>query len=112
MAETGVAAVGASDAHRAEHVGKAVTKFEGTTAEDLRAAILARTTEWEGSTHEWKTQFSTFRRQMGKNAFAVRDEVRGKVLRDGTGRDLGYPGGRSRPARLDESGLKAEGVSE
>ena len=45
---------------------------------------------------------------MGKNALAVRDEVRGKVLRDGTGRDLGYPGGRSRPARLDESGLRAE----
>ncbi len=29
-----------------------------------------------------------------KNAAAVRDEVRGKLRRDGTGRDLGYPGGR------------------
>jgi predicted metal-dependent phosphoesterase TrpH len=27
--------------------------------------------------------------------------VRGKVLRDGTGRDLGYPGGRYRPPRLE-----------
>lgn len=106
-AESGVAAVGASDAHRAEHVGKALTTFEGSSPDELRAAIQARTTGWEGSTHEWKTQFATFRRQMGKNALAVRDELRGKVLRDGTGRDLGYPGGRSRPARLDERGLKA-----
>ena len=107
IAEVGVAALGASDAHRAEHVGQALTTFEGTSADDVRRAILERTTEWEGSTHEWRTQFATFRRQMGKNALAVRDEVRGKVLRDGTGRDLGYPGGRQRPARLDESGLLA-----
>jgi predicted metal-dependent phosphoesterase TrpH len=99
--ETGVAALGASDAHRAEHVGKAFTTFEGHSAEDVRRAILDRTTEWDGSTHEWKTQFSTFRHQMGKNALAVRDEVRGKLTGDGTGRDLGYPGGRQRPAQLD-----------
>ncbi len=112
VADTGVAAVGASDAHRAEHVGQALTTFAGTSADELRTAIVERKTGWEGSTHEWRTQFSTFRRQMGKNAFAVRDEVRGKVLRDGTGRDLGYPGGRSRPVRLDEAGLRAEGVNE
>jgi len=112
VAETGVAALGASDAHRAEHVGQALTTFEGSSADDVRRAIVERTSGWEGSTHEWKTQFATFRRQMGKNALAVRDEVRGKVLRDGTGRDLGYPGGRSRPARLDESGLRAEGAHE
>jgi predicted metal-dependent phosphoesterase TrpH len=107
VAETGVAAIGASDAHRAEHVGYALTTFEGTSADDLRRAIETRSTSWEGSTHEWTTQFTTFRRQMGKNALAVRDEVRGKLLRDGTGRDLGYPGGRQRPARLDKSGLRA-----
>jgi predicted metal-dependent phosphoesterase TrpH len=110
--QAGVAAVGASDAHRAEHVGYALTTFEGTTGDDLRRAILERSTGWEGSTHEWKTQFSTFRRQMGKNALAVRDEVRGKLLRDGTGRDLGYPGGRSRPPTLDESGLRVERAPE
>ena len=107
IAEMGVAALGASDAHRAEHVGHALTTFPGSSAEDVRRSIVERTTGWEGSTHEWKTQLSTFRRQMGKNAFAVRDEVRGKLLRDGTGRDLGYPGGRLRPARLDESRLGA-----
>jgi hypothetical protein len=102
-----VAALGASDAHRAEHVGHALTTFEGTSADQLREAIMARSTGWEGSKHEWKTQFGTFRRQKGKNALAVRDEVRGKVTRNGTGRDLGYPGGRRRPARLDESALGA-----
>jgi predicted metal-dependent phosphoesterase TrpH len=103
VAASGVAAVGSSDAHRAEDVGHALTTFEGTTADELRAAILARETGWEGSTHPWRTQFATFRRQMGKNALAVRDELRGKVLRDGTGRDLGYPGGRRRPARLEST---------
>src|SRR3954454_11938539 len=46
IAKVGVAALGASDAHRAEHVGHALTTFEGTTADDLRAAILERTTAW------------------------------------------------------------------
>jgi predicted metal-dependent phosphoesterase TrpH len=112
IAEVGVAALGASDAHRAEHVGQALTTFEGSTADDVRRAILERTTGWQGSTHEWRTQFATFRRQMGKNALAVRDDVRGKLLRDGTGRDLGYPGGRLRPARLDESAINAGRASE
>jgi len=107
VAKTGIAAIGASDAHRAEHVGFALTTFEGSSADDVRRAIVERSTGWVGSTHEWKTQFATFRRQMGKNALAVRDEVRGKLRRDGTGRDLGYPGGRQRPARLDESALGA-----
>jgi hypothetical protein len=111
VATTGVAAVGSSDAHRAEDVGHALTTFGGTTAEELRAALLSRQTGWEGSTHPWRTQFSTFRRQMGKNALAVRDELRGKVLRDGTGRDLGYPGGRRRPAGIDHAALAGSGGS-
>ncbi|MBI2773029.1 MAG: PHP domain-containing protein [Chloroflexi bacterium] len=39
-----VAETGSSDAHHAALVGTAWTEFPGTTAEDLRAAILARTT--------------------------------------------------------------------
>ena len=105
VAELGLAAIAASDAHRADHVGHALITFPGETAEDVRRAILARETEWQGSGHAWRTQFATFRSQMGKNALAVRDEVRGKLLRDGTGRDLGYPGGRRRPARLDEAAV-------
>jgi predicted metal-dependent phosphoesterase TrpH len=101
VAESGVAAVAGSDAHRASSVGQAVTVFPGTTPDELRAAILERTTSWEGDFYPWREQVGTFRLQLGKNARAVRDDVRGKLLRSGTGRDLGYPGGRRRPAAFD-----------
>jgi len=110
--EVGLAALGSSDAHRAEDIGQALTTFPGRTAEDVRQAILERTTGWQGESYPWTTQFATFRRQMGKNALAVRDELRGKLRRDGTGRDLGYPGGRLRPARLDRRALGVEHGSE
>ena len=100
VAETGVAAVASSDAHRAEDVGTAVTIFPGHTAADLRAAIEAGQTSWEGARYTWPGQVATFRRQLGKYAAGIRDNVRGQVRRDRTGRDLGYPGGRDRPARL------------
>ncbi len=103
--ETGLGALGSSDAHRAEDVGQAVTLFAGRTPDELRQAIVERATRWQGAPYAFRAQLATFRRQMGKNAQAVRDELRGKLMRDGTGRDLGYPGGRRRPARLDESQL-------
>ena len=96
----GVAAIASSDAHRAEDVGTAFTTFEGTSAADLRAAIVARRTDWQGARYTWPGQLATFRRQLRKYAAAVRDDAGGKLRRDGTGRDLGYPGGRDRPARL------------
>ncbi|MDP8905650.1 MAG: hypothetical protein M3N29_10145, partial [Chloroflexota bacterium] len=65
-----------------------------------------RTTEWEGERYSWPAQVETFRRQVAKRVRAARDDVRGLLLRDGTGRDLGYPGGRRRPARLDERALE------
>ena len=43
-----VAETGSSDAHHAELVGTAWTEFEGTSAEALRAAIVARTTKAGG----------------------------------------------------------------
>ena len=43
-----VAATGSSDAHHAQLVGTAWTEFPGSTAEDLRRAILDRTTTPEG----------------------------------------------------------------
>ncbi|MEA2622429.1 MAG: hypothetical protein QOH61_1339 [Chloroflexota bacterium] len=100
-AEVGLAAVAGSDAHLADAIGQALTTFPGTTPDALREAIAARTTGFEGSVYPWRQQFGMFRQQMGKNARALRDEVRGKLLRDGTGRDLGYPGGRRRPVRYD-----------
>jgi len=102
VAETGRAAIGSSDAHRARDVGQAVTTFSGTTSAELREAIEGRRTDWEGDFYPWRSQLSMFRLQLDKNVRAVRDEVRGKLSRDGTGRDLGYPGGRMRPPRFDE----------
>lgn len=104
VAELGLAAVGSSDAHRASAIGQAVTEFPGTTPDELRAAIEARTTTWSGAAYPWRGQLGMFGHQLAKNARAVGDEVRGKVLRNGTGRDLGYPGGRLRPVRFDARG--------
>jgi predicted metal-dependent phosphoesterase TrpH len=103
--QVGLPEVASSDAHRAEDIGRATTSFTGTSADDLRRAILAGTTEWQGTAYPFGHQLKTFRGQLGKYARAMQDEVRGKLRRDGTGRDLGYPGGRRRPPRLDESQL-------
>ena len=97
--EMGVAAVASSDAHRAEAIGLALTLFPGGQVDDLRAAISARETLWQGDNYGWRTQLGTFRLQLAKNARALKDEVAGKVLRKGTGRDLGYPGSRRRPVQ-------------
>jgi predicted metal-dependent phosphoesterase TrpH len=105
VTDVGLAGLGSSDAHRAIDVGRAVTLYSGSSPDDLRRAIVERRTAWEGTAYPFRAQLETFRHQLRKNAQAVHDEVRGKVRRDGTGRDLGYPGGRRRPARLDESRL-------
>jgi hypothetical protein len=107
--EVGLAPVAASDAHRANLIGRARTRFPGRTAADLRAAIEAGTTSWEGEGYAWSEQLGMFRRQLAKNARAIRDDVGGKLRRDGTGRDLGYPGGRQRPVRFD---ARAAGLPE
>lgn len=91
-----VALLASSDAHRSADVGTAVTMFQGRTAADLRMAIEARETAWEGTKYTWPGQLATFRRQLGKYASGARDSVGGKLRRDGSGRDLGYPGGRQR----------------
>jgi hypothetical protein len=100
-AQHGLAALGSSDAHLPSHIGQATTRFEGRSAADLRRAIEARTTSWDGAFYPPMAQVGMFGRQVRKYARDVRDEVRGKLLRDGTGRDLGYPGGRRRPARYE-----------
>jgi predicted metal-dependent phosphoesterase TrpH len=89
--EVGLAAVASSDAHHADSVGRAITRFPGQTADDLRAAVLARATTWDGSAYAWPEQVGMFRRQTAKNMRAVRDTLRHRVLHQGTGRDLGYP---------------------
>jgi predicted metal-dependent phosphoesterase TrpH len=99
----GVATVGNSDAHEAAAIGTGYTTFPGRTAEDVRCAILDGTTGWVGSFHRTASQLPTFGRQLRKYSRDMRAEVVGRVRRDGTGRDLGYPGGRFRPPRPAEA---------
>lgn len=99
--EHGLAHIGNSDAHALGAIGTGWTTFPGQTAADLRGAIEARATEHGGSFHETAGQFGTFGHQLRKRGRDARDEVRGRVRRDGTGRDHGYPGGRQRPPRYD-----------
>ncbi|MEA2025621.1 MAG: PHP-associated domain-containing protein [Chloroflexota bacterium] len=110
--ELGIAATGGSDAHKASNVGSTVTIFKGTSAADLRTALAERDTRWEGSAYTWQDQMRMFTQQQRKNIAAITDEAGGKILRNGTGRDLGYPGGRERPVHFDRAaaGLPPEEV--
>ncbi len=96
-----LAGIGCSDAHALEAVGQGYTTFPGRSADDLRTAILERRTAWDGVPHPTGSQLSIFGRQLRKRGRDVRDEVGGRVRRDGTGRDHGYPGGRARPPRYE-----------
>ena len=105
-AEHGLPQIGNSDAHAADQVGQGWTEFPGRTAVDLQAAIGARTTRHQGSFHGSLGQVGTFGRQLRKYGRDVRDEIGGRLRGAGqprTGRDLGYPGGRLRPPRLEGS---------
>ena len=100
-ADHGLTQVGNSDAHAAEAIGTGWTTFEGSTEDDLRAAIVAGTTRHHGAFHGTTGQLGTFGRQLRKYGRDARAEVGGRVRRDGTGRDHGYPGGNQRPPRFD-----------
>lgn len=102
-AEHGVPTVGNSDAHEAAAVGIGWSTFPGHTAEDLRAAIRAGTTRHHGSFHGTSGQVGTFGKQLRKYGRDAYEGALGRVRRDGTGRDLGYPGGRQRPPRFEEA---------
>jgi predicted metal-dependent phosphoesterase TrpH len=102
-AEHGLPTIGNSDSHQASAVGTGWTTFPGRTAEDLRTAILERTTHHHGSFHGTGGQVVTFGGQLRKYSSDARAALRATVRRDGTGRDLGYPGGHHRPPRFDEA---------
>jgi len=89
--QVGLTALAGSDAHRAADVGHAVTTFPGHTPGDIRAAIASGTTEWAGDAYTWRRQFDMFVRQQHKNARAVGSTAKHRLLRSGTGRNLGYP---------------------
>ena len=92
-----LARLGNSDAHIKTAVAAAWTTFPGRTPDDLRAAIAAGTTQDHEAFHGSVGQLGVYRRQLRKYARDARDDVRGRVRRDGTGRDLGFPGGTRRP---------------
>jgi hypothetical protein len=104
----GLAHVGNSDAHALEAIGSGWTTFPGRTADDLRRGIESRATEHGGTFHGASGQVAVFGDQLRKRARDARDEVAGRVRRDRTGRDHGYPGGRSRPPSYDPGAAPRE----
>jgi predicted metal-dependent phosphoesterase TrpH len=105
-----LAHIGSSDAHALDAVGIGWTTFPGRTADELRAAIGAGTTEHGGSFHGAAGQVGVFGRQLRKRAVDARDELAGRVRRSGTGRDHGYPGGRARPPRYEPDARGGSGT--
>jgi predicted metal-dependent phosphoesterase TrpH len=89
--EHGLATIGNSDAHSLEAVGSGFTTFPGRTGDDLRAAILAGTTHHHGTFHGTTAQLGTFQQQLRKYGRDARANLGGRIRRDGTRRDLGYP---------------------
>jgi predicted metal-dependent phosphoesterase TrpH len=100
-AEHGLGQVGSSDAHAAAAVGTGWTSFPGRTPDEVRAAILAGTSRHHGSFHGTVGQLGTFGLQLRKYGRDARAELSGRIRRDGTGRDHGYPGGHLRPPRYE-----------
>lgn len=110
--ELGMATVGGSDGHLLEAIASGYTTFPGHTAEDLRRAILEHTTGWHGEFWTFGFQVTMYGRQLRKYGRDIREDLRGALLRTGTGRDLGYPGGHLRPPRFADPGAsRADGSS-
>jgi predicted metal-dependent phosphoesterase TrpH len=110
--ELGLATVGCSDAHALEAIGVGWTTFTGRGAGDLRAAIEGGQTDHHGSFHGATRQLGTFGRQLRKYGRDARAGLAGRIRRDGTGRDLGYPGGQLRPPRFEPSLARLERTPE
>jgi predicted metal-dependent phosphoesterase TrpH len=99
--EHGLPRIGGSDAHAVEAIGTAWTGFPGRSADDLRRAILAGKTTHHGTFHGSAGQLGVFGRQLRKRGRDAKDEVAGRIRRDGSGRDHGYPGSTRRPPVFD-----------
>jgi hypothetical protein len=89
--EHGLARVGNSDAHDLEGIGIGWTTFPGRDGAALRTAIANGTTHHHGSFHPTGQQVGTFRKQLRKYSRDARATLGRRLLRDGEGRDLGYP---------------------
>lgn len=86
-----LAKVGSSDAHALAAIGAGYTTFPGRDGAALRTAILQRTTHFHGSFHPTVGQLGTFGAQLRKYGRDARANLGGRIRRDGSGRDLGYP---------------------
>jgi len=89
--EHGLARVGNSDAHDLESIGVGYTTFAGHDGAALRAAIETGDTHHHGAFHPTGSQLGTFGKQLRKYGRDARASIGGRVRRDGTRRDLGYP---------------------
>jgi predicted metal-dependent phosphoesterase TrpH len=89
--EHDLARVGNSDAHDLDSIGIGYTTFAGRDGAALRAAIEAGTTQHHGSFHPTGAQIGTFGKQLRKYGRDARAGLGGRLRRDGTRRDLGYP---------------------
>jgi predicted metal-dependent phosphoesterase TrpH len=98
--EHGLAEVGSSDAHTNDAIASAWSTFPGRTPDELRAAIGAGTTQAHGAFHGSFGQLGVYGRQLRKYARDFAADTNGRIRRNGTGRDLGYPGGTERPPRF------------
>ncbi len=81
------ARVGCSDGHFLDAVGRCYTDFPGETAEDLRRAIIARTTVPGGGCYGALTlaRFVLGRIWTGRSVFPTRREAAGVTAQDGCG---------------------------
>ncbi len=87
----GLATVGNSDAHALGAIAAGWTAFPGRTGDELRRAIETHATQHHGSFHGTGGQFRTFGNQLRKYGRDWRDDLGGRIRRDGSHRDLGYP---------------------
>jgi predicted metal-dependent phosphoesterase TrpH len=92
----GLARVGSSDAHALDAIGSGHTSFPGRDGAALRAALEAKTTREHGTFHPTGSQLVTFGAQLRKYGRDARANLGGRIRRDGTSRDLGYPPGTDR----------------
>jgi predicted metal-dependent phosphoesterase TrpH len=102
--EHGLARVGNSDAHALGAIGSGYTTFQGHDGDALRAAIAAGATHHHGTFHPAGSQLETFGAQLRKYSRDARANLGGRIRRDGTQRDLGYPRDGAEPAG-DRAGL-------
>ena len=87
--------------------GGGARRAAARNAETLVQAILERRTHAHGQFHPAGLLLGTFARQLRKYSRDARDELRGRLTRSGTGRDLGYPGAQRRPPQPEHERIEA-----